>query len=101
MTHVSQRSAAFSGGTACRTDLLMAGNFHGVPPRLGRMAASYGTVLQGNDGGTFTAMPSRESGLLVRDQVRDIAVLRTAQHGRVFVFAKNDAPLQIVAPTDR
>ena len=81
------------------TDLLMAGNFHGMPPRLGRMAASYGTVLRGEEDGHFTAVPSRESGLLVRDQVRDIAVLQTAQNGRVFVFAKNDAPLQIVAPT--
>jgi hypothetical protein len=81
------------------TDLVMAGNFHDAPPRLGRMAASYGAFLRGTGDGTFAAVPSRESGLLVRDQVRDVAALNTATHGRVLLFAKNDAPLQIVAPT--
>ena len=83
------------------TDLVMAGNFHDAPPRLGRMAASYGAFLRGTGDGAFAAVPSRESGLLVRDQVRDVAVLNTATHGRVLLFAKNDAPLQIVAPTGR
>jgi hypothetical protein len=78
----------------------MAGNFHGLPPKLGRMASSYGTLLREEGNGTFTAVSSRESGLLVRDQVRDVAVLNTAQYGEVFVLAKNDAPFQIVAPTD-
>jgi hypothetical protein len=82
-----------------RTDLLMAGNFHGLPPRIGRMASSYGAVLRSPADGNFASVPSRQSGLTVRDQVRDIAVLRTAQQGRVIVFAKNDAPLQVVAPT--
>jgi len=81
------------------TDLLMAGNFHGLPPRIGRMAGSYGTFLRGKGNGGFTAVPARRSGLLVRDQVRDVAVLETATHGRVLLLAKNDAPLQIVAPT--
>jgi hypothetical protein len=84
-----------------RTDLVMAGNFHGAPPRLGRMAGSYGTFLRGTGDGAFTAVPDRKSGLVVRDQVRDVAVLNTATHGRVLLFAKNDAPLQLVAPTGR
>jgi hypothetical protein len=79
-----------------RTDLLLAGNFHGLPPKIGRIASSYGTLLRGTDENTFAAVPPRKSGLRVRDQVRDVAVLRTAQHGRVILLAKNDAPLQIV-----
>jgi hypothetical protein len=63
------------------------------------MAGSYGTVLRGTGDGAFTAVPARRSGLLVRDQVRDVAVLETVTHGRVLLLAKNDAPLQIVAPT--
>jgi hypothetical protein len=35
----------------------------------------------------------------VDGQVRDMAVLNTARHGRVLVLAKNDAPLQLIAPT--
>jgi len=83
-----------------RTDLLLTGNFHGLPPKIGRMASSYGTLLRGTNTG-FQAVPSRKSGLLVRDQVRDAAFLNTARHGRVILFAKNDAPLQIVAPVSR
>lgn len=80
------------------TDLLMAGNFHGASPNIGRMASSYGTFLRGEGAGGFTAPSPRRSGLQVDDQVRDIALLNTAEHGQVLVFAKNDAPLQIVAP---
>jgi hypothetical protein len=83
-----------------RTDLLLTGNFHGLPPKIGRMASSYGTLLRGTNTG-FQAVPSRKSGLLVRDQVRDAAFLNTARHGRVILLAKNDAPLQIVAPASR
>jgi hypothetical protein len=83
-----------------RPDLLLAGNFHGAPPKIGRMASSYGAFLRGTDDG-FTAVPPRKSGLRVRDQVRDVAVLNTARHGRVLLLAKNDAPLQMIAPTSR
>ena len=82
-----------------RTDLLLAGNFHGLPPKIGRMSSSYGAFLRGTDDGRFTAVPSRKSGLLVREQVRDVAILQTAQHGRVILLAKNDARMQIIAPT--
>jgi len=81
------------------TDLFVTGNFHGAAPNIGRMAASYGTLLRGDDSGSFTAVSPRRSGLRVDGQVRDVAVLNTAEHGRVLVLAKNDAPLQIIAPT--
>ena len=76
-------------------DLLLAGNFHGVPPQLGRYDASYGTLLLGGDNTTFKALLPGESGLLISGQVRDIATL-TYQDGReVILIAKNDAPIQV------
>ncbi len=81
------------------TDLFVAGNFHGAAPNIGRMAASYGTLLRGDESGSFTAVSPRRGGVQVDGQVRDVAVLKTAEHGRVLVLAKNDAPLQIIAPT--
>ncbi|MFB6230680.1 MAG: VCBS repeat-containing protein [Salinibacter sp.] len=76
-------------------DLLLAGNFHGAPPNLGRMDASYGTVLHGNGAGHFTAVPTRESGFLVTGQARDITTINTANRGRLLLVAKNDGPIQV------
>ena len=67
-------------------DLLLAGNFFGVKPDLGRMDASYGLLLRG-DGGF---VPAEGSGFVVDGQVR---ALRWA-NGRI-VAAKNDDAVQV------
>ena len=77
-------------------DLLLAGNFHGVQPNLGRMDASYGTVLHGDGTGHFTAIPTRESGFRVSGEARAITTIETARHGRLIVVAKNDGPVQLL-----
>ena len=74
-------------------DLLLAGNFDGFQPEIGRMAATYGLVLRGDGKGRFTRVPRAESGIFVPGQTRDIASVRTA-HGTVLVVARNnDKPL--------
>ncbi len=74
-------------------DLLLAGNFDGFKPEIGRMSASYGMVLRGNGKGTFTPVRAPESGFVVPGQSRDIQRIRTAQ-GDLFVVARNnDRPL--------
>jgi hypothetical protein len=74
-------------------DLLLAGNFDGVKPEIGRMSASYGTVLRGNGKGAFTPVRGTESGFVVPGQTRDIQRVRTSQ-GDLFVVARNnDRPL--------
>jgi hypothetical protein len=76
-----------------RTDLLLAGNFDGVPPALGRMSASYGLLLRGDGKGDFTPVPATRSGFVVPGQSRDIQRVRTAR-GDLFVVARNnDRPL--------
>lgn len=73
-----------------KLDLLLGGNFDGVKPELGRMAASEGLVLLGDGKGAFSAMRPADSGFRVSGQVRAIA--RVA--GRVgvrFIAARNNA----------
>ena len=76
-----------------RTDLLVAGNFDGVKPEIGRMSAGYGLYLRGDGKGDFTAVSAGSSGFLVPGQVRDIERVRT-RRGILYVVARNnDAPM--------
>ncbi len=74
-------------------DLLMAGNFDGVKPEIGRMSASYGQFLRGNGAGAFTAVPTRESGFFVPGQARDIQRVRSRRGDLYVVTRNNDRPL--------
>jgi hypothetical protein len=75
------------------TDLLLAGNFDGVEPELGRMSASYGLLLRGGAKGTFTPVGTRESGFFVPGQSRDIQRIRTKGGNLYVVTRNNDRPL--------
>jgi enediyne biosynthesis protein E4 len=76
-----------------KTDLLLAGNFDGVQPELGRMSASYGLLLHGDGKGNFRPVSGARSGFVVPGQTRDIQRVRTAR-GDVYVVARNnDRPM--------
>jgi len=75
------------------SDLLLAGNFDGVEPELGRMSASYGLLLRGDAKGTFTPVAGRESGFHVPGQARDIGRIRTRDGELYVVTRNNDRPL--------
>jgi hypothetical protein len=75
------------------TDLLLAGNFDGVKPELGKMDASYGLFLRGDGKGHFTPLRTTESGFFVPGQARDIERVHTANGDRYIVTRNNDRPL--------
>ena len=77
-----------------RTDLLLAGNFDGFRPEIGRMADGYGLLLLGGPAaGSFTPVRAPASGFFVPGQARDIARVRTPR-GELYVVARNnDRPL--------
>jgi hypothetical protein len=77
-------------GTA---DLLLAGNFDGFEPKIGRASAGHGLVLRGGRGGTFTPVPPRASGFRVPGQARDLQRLRTRDGDLYVVTRNNDKPL--------
>ena len=72
-----------------RTDLLLAGNFYGFKPEIGRMSAGYGLLLRGGAKGVFEPLGAKESGFMVPGQARDIQRVRTA-NGELIVVARND-----------
>jgi hypothetical protein len=75
------------------TDILLAGNFDGFKPEIGRMAASYGLLLLGDGKGAFRAERAVESGFMVPGQARDIQRVRTAGGDAYVVARNNDRPL--------
>jgi len=76
-----------------RLDLFLAGNFDGVKPEIGRMAASYGLFLRGDGRGGFTPVATEHSGFFVPGQARDIQRIRSSG-GDVYIVARNnDRPL--------
>ncbi len=76
-----------------KTDLLVAGNFDGVKPEIGRMSAGYGLMLRGDGKGNFTPVAVRQSGFFVPGQARDVKRVRT-RTGDLYVVARNnDRPL--------
>ncbi len=76
-----------------RSDLLLAGNFDGVKPEIGRMAAGYGLLLRGDGRGGYTPTSLAESGFVVPGQARDIVRLRTRTGPLIMVVRNNDRPL--------
>jgi len=76
-----------------KLDLLLAGNFDGVQPEIGRMSASYGLVLRGDGKGRFTPVRAAHSGFVVPGQARDIQRVRTRRGDLYVVTRNNDRPL--------
>jgi hypothetical protein len=76
-----------------KVDLLLAGNFDGLKPELGKMDASYGLFLHGDGRGHFTPIRTVDSGFFVPGQARDIVRVRTASGYKYFVSRNNDRPL--------
>jgi hypothetical protein len=76
-----------------KPDLLMAGNFDGVKPEIGKMSAGYGVYLRGDGKGRFTPVRTLDSGFFVPGQARDIQSVRTRK-GRIYIVSRNnDRPL--------
>jgi hypothetical protein len=76
-----------------KLDLLLAGNFDGLKPELGKMDGSYGLFLRGDGRGHFSPVRIKDSGFFVPGQARDIGYVRTATGARYIVSRNNDGPL--------
>jgi hypothetical protein len=76
-----------------KLDVLLAGNFDGVRPEIGRMSASHGLVLRGIGDGTFAPVRPAESGFVVPGQAREIRTIATSRGELYVVTRNNDRPL--------
>ena len=79
-----------------KTDLLVGGNFYGVPPILGRYDASYGLMLRGDGKGGFTPVDMEQSNLVIDGEVRDIKSLRGAHGVQLILVARNNDKVMIL-----
>ena len=78
------------------TDVLLAGGFYGVKPDRGRYDASYGLLLQGDEGGGFTPVDLERSGLLIEGEARELQPLRLADGTLAVVVARSNDRLQVI-----
>jgi hypothetical protein len=77
-----------------KLDILGGGNFFGVKPELGRYDASYTTFLKGNGSGAFAFVPNSRTGIIIRNEIRDIIKLKTVKSD-VIVFIKNNDAIEV------
>jgi hypothetical protein len=71
-------------------DLLLGGNFYGVPPDQGRYDAGYGCLLLGDGSGAFAPAGLQQSGLIVTGEVRQIKPVRTAARETLILAVRNN-----------
>jgi enediyne biosynthesis protein E4 len=71
-------------------DLILAGNFSGFRIKYGNYDANRGLLLAGDGQGNFSAVSNQISGLNIRGEVRDIAVIRISPGRELLIFARNN-----------
>ncbi len=72
-------------------DILLGGNFHRAKPEMGKYDASYGLLLIGEGTKNFRALTSRESGLKIEGEVRDILTLDIKEQKTILIAINNDS----------
>jgi len=80
-------------------DLLLAGNFFGVQPELGRMGSSWGMLLAGDGTGDFAVVPARERGVRLPGATRHLMAFTHALHGPTVMAARNNDTALFLTPT--
>lgn len=76
-------------------DLLLGGNFSGVPPDLGRYDAGYGSLLLGDGTGLFTPASLQNSGFVVTGEIRQFKMLENSKGQRQIMVARNNDSVAI------
>jgi hypothetical protein len=77
-------------------DLIIAGNMYGSEVETPRSDAGYGLLLRGDGKGGFVAVPTIESGLLVKGEIKNSALMKISDGTTLILFAKNNDDLQMV-----
>ncbi|WP_034255982.1 VCBS repeat-containing protein [Arenibacter latericius] len=76
-------------------DLVMVGNLYGSEVETPRNDASYGMYLEGDGKGNFKAIPTWESGLMVKGDVKNARTIMV-NGKRHIILAKNDDRVEVV-----
>ena len=76
-------------------DLLLAGNEYQAEVMTGSYDASYGCFLKGAAGKPFKAVPSRETGLFINGDVKDLAMMKTKAGDKLIIAAVNNDSMRV------
>ncbi len=76
------------------SDILASGNFYATQPDFGRYDAGLGLAMLGDGKGKFSSLSHTESGLLIKGEGRDIAILNTSKGGITYLFSRNNDSLK-------
>jgi hypothetical protein len=71
-------------------DMLLGGNFYGVPPDQGRYDAGYGCLFLGGGTEIFASVSLQNSGFAVTGEIRQIKSLQTASGETLVMAARNN-----------
>ncbi|WP_276374915.1 VCBS repeat-containing protein [Chryseolinea sp. H1M3-3] len=74
-------------------DILLGGNLYKAKPEVGRYDASYGVFLKGDGKGNFKPVSSKDSGIKMDGEVRDIIYVKTEQGDLILAARNNDSIL--------
>jgi hypothetical protein len=76
-----------------RNDIILAGNFFDLLPQFCSIDASYGHVLLNKGNNQFEPLSTTVSGLSVKGQVRDMAVIQQKNKKGIFFARNNNTPV--------
>ena len=76
-----------------RVDMLLGGNKFGFPPQFGRLDGSYGHVLINDGSGKMNWLPSLESGINIRGEIKSLRKIGINQKNAVVVGINNERPV--------
>ncbi|HXB30094.1 MAG TPA: FG-GAP-like repeat-containing protein [Puia sp.] len=74
------------------TDLILGGNEFGFLPQFGRLDGNFGDILLNDGKGNFSFVTNARSGLNLRGQVRDIALINGPKKKRVLFLINDEYP---------
>jgi hypothetical protein len=74
------------------TEIILAGNFYGFKPEIGRLDANYGQVYRYADN-RFTYLPPAKTGFRLGGQVRSSLIIKDAHGDKMYLFGRNNESL--------
>ena len=72
-----------------KKDIIIGGNQYRAKPQTGIYAASHGTVYQNINNGRFKALKSKESGIFIKGEIRDIKKIEIGDIEHILVSTSN------------
>jgi len=75
-----------------KADLVLGGNQFGFQPQFGRLDASMGHVLINNGNKNFESIPSAQSGLALRGEIKDIVEVPGKKTRYILILQNNETP---------